>query len=298
MSATTLRTRGGESPALARFHPLVREWFTRAFPAPTPAQERGWPPIADGEHSLILAPTGSGKTLAAFLWGLNGIVEDRLAGRQPSRLLYLSPLKALNYDVERNLRGPLAGIAAAAALQGLEAPEVSVAVRTGDTPQRDRQRMLRTPPDILITTPESLYLLLTSRGEEILAGIRAVIVDEIHAVAGTKRGTHLALSLERLDRWWPGRGRPPAHRPLGHPAAAGRDRALPGRPGRRGPPAPGVDRRRREREGARPERRRAGGGHARAGPAAGRGGRSHRGAGRRGPPALHLAGDVPASCWS
>ena len=134
MSATTLRTRGGESPALARFHPLVREWFTRAFPAPTPAQERGWPPIADGEHSLILAPTGSGKTLAAFLWGLNGIVEDRLAGRQPSRLLYLSPLKALNYDVERNLRGPLAGIAAAAALQGLEAPEVSVAVRTGDTP--------------------------------------------------------------------------------------------------------------------------------------------------------------------
>ena len=200
VSATTVRTRGGESPVLARFHPLVREWFARAFPAPTPAQERGWPPIADGEHSLILAPTGSGKTLAAFLWGLNGIVEDRLAGRQPSRLLYLSPLKALNYDVERNLRGPLAGIAAAAALQGLEAPEVSVAVRTGDTPQRDRQRMLRTPPDILITTPESLYLLLTSRGEEILADIRAVIVDEIHAVAGTKRGTHLALSLERLDR--------------------------------------------------------------------------------------------------
>ncbi len=206
MSATTVRTRGGESPALARFHPLVREWFARAFPAPTPAQERGWPPIAAGEHSLILAPTGSGKTLAAFLWGLNGIVEDRLAGRPPSRLLYLSPLKALNYDVERNLRGPLAGIAAAAALRGLEAPEVSVAVRTGDTPQRDRQRMLRTPPDILITTPESLYLLLTSRGEEILAGIRAVIVDEIHAVAGTKRGTHLALSLERLDRLVVGAG--------------------------------------------------------------------------------------------
>ena len=133
-------------------------------------------------------------------------MEDRLAGRQPSRLLYLSPLKALNYDVERNLRGPLAGIAAAAALQGVEAPEVSVAVRTGDTPQRDRQRMLRTPPDILITTPESLYLLLTSRGEDILTDIRAVIVDEIHAVAGTKRGTHLALSLERLDRLVAGAG--------------------------------------------------------------------------------------------
>ena len=200
MSATAAPTRAGESPALPPFHPLVREWFAGAFQAPTPAQERGWPPIAAGEHSLILAPTGSGKTLAAFLWGLNGIVEDRLAGRQPSRLLYLSPLKALNYDVERNLRGPLAGIAAAAALRGLEAPEVSVAVRTGDTPQRDRQRMLRTPPDILITTPESLYLLLTSRGAEILTDIRAVIVDEIHAVAGTKRGTHLALSLERLDR--------------------------------------------------------------------------------------------------
>ena len=174
-------------------------------------------------------------------------MEDRLAGRQPSRLLYLSPLKALNYDVERNLRGPLAGIAAAAALQGLEAPEVSVAVRTGDTPQRDRQRMLRTPPDILITTPESLYLLLTSRGAEILAGIRAVIVDEIHAVAGTKRGAHLALSLERLERLVVDGGREPAaHRPVGHPAAAGRDRALPGRPGRRGPPAPRVDRGRRD----------------------------------------------------
>ena len=196
MSTTT----ASESPALAPFHPLVREWFTRAFPAPTPAQERGWPAIAAGQSSLILAPTGSGKTLAAFLWALNGLVADRLEGRPASRVLYLSPLKALNYDVERNLRGPLAGIASAAERAGLAAPEISVAVRTGDTPQRDRQGMLRTPPDVLITTPESLYLLLTSRGRELLAGVRSVIVDEIHAVAGTKRGAHLALSLERLER--------------------------------------------------------------------------------------------------
>jgi ATP-dependent Lhr-like helicase len=178
----------------------VRDWFTRAFAEPTRAQREGWPPIARGDNTLILAPTGSGKTLAAFLWALDGIVADKLAGREPARLLYLSPLKALNYDVERNLRGPLAGIAANAELAGLEAPEVSVAVRTGDTPQKERQRMLRTPPDILITTPESLYLLLTSRGREMLAGIRSVIVDEIHAVAATKRGAHLALSLERLER--------------------------------------------------------------------------------------------------
>jgi ATP-dependent Lhr-like helicase len=206
MSLTTAPPRGGDTPSLAPFHPLVREWFTRAFEAPTPAQELGWPPISAGRHSLILAPTGSGKTLAAFLWALNGMVEDRLAGRPVSRLLYLSPLKALNYDVERNLRGPLAGIAAGAERAGLAVPEISVAVRTGDTPQRERQRMLRTPPDILITTPESLYLLLTSRGTEILAGIRSVIVDEIHAVAGTKRGTHLALSMERLERLVAGDG--------------------------------------------------------------------------------------------
>jgi ATP-dependent Lhr-like helicase len=185
---------------LAPFHPLVREWFERAFAEPTASQRKGWPPIAAGESTLILAPTGSGKTLTAFLWALNGIFEDKLAGREPARLLYLSPLKALNYDVERNLRGPLAGIAAGAARQGIEAPEISVAVRTGDTPQRERQRMLRSHPDILITTPESLYLLLTSRGTEMLAGIRAVIIDEIHAVAGTKRGAHMALSLERLER--------------------------------------------------------------------------------------------------
>ncbi|WP_217914949.1 Lhr family helicase [Miltoncostaea marina] len=196
---TIAAPREGES-ALAPFHPLVREWFEGAFAEPTVAQRGGWPPIAAGSHSLILAPTGSGKTLAAFLWALNGIVAARVEGRASERLLYLSPLKALNYDVERNLRGPLAGIAAVAERHGLEPPSVSVAVRTGDTPQRERQRMLRTPPDILITTPESLYLLLTSRGVDMLAGIRSVIVDEIHAVAGTKRGAHLALSLERLQR--------------------------------------------------------------------------------------------------
>ncbi|MDX6647460.1 MAG: ATP-dependent helicase Lhr and Lhr-like helicase, partial [Miltoncostaeaceae bacterium] len=185
--------------ALAPFHPLVADWFARAFAAPTPAQSLGWPAIASGAHTLVLAPTGSGKTLAAFLWGLNQLIEERLAGRTETRLLYLSPLKALNYDVERNLRGPLAGLADAARRRGLELPPLSVAVRTGDTPQAERARMLRHHPDILITTPESLYLLLTSRGAEILAGVRFAIVDEVHAVAGTKRGAHLALSLERLE---------------------------------------------------------------------------------------------------
>ena len=187
-------------PALEHFHPVVRDWFGRAFAAPTPAQEQGWPAIADGEHALILAPTGSGKTLAAFLWGLSALLSERLEGRTASRLLYISPLKALNYDVERNLRGPLAGMRAVAAEAGIELPELSVAVRTGDTPQRERARMLRQPPDVLITTPESLFLLLTSRGREILGGVTSVIVDEIHALAGGKRGTHLALSLERLER--------------------------------------------------------------------------------------------------
>jgi ATP-dependent Lhr-like helicase len=184
----------------APFHPLVADWFARAFAGPTDAQRLGWPAIAAGEHALIVAPTGSGKTLAAFLWGLNTLIEERLRGETATRLLYISPLKALNYDVERNLRGPLAGLADAARRRGLELPELSVAVRTGDTPQRDRARMLREPPDILITTPESLYLLLTSRGVEMLHAACTVIVDEIHAVAATKRGAHLALSLERLER--------------------------------------------------------------------------------------------------
>jgi ATP-dependent Lhr-like helicase len=170
---------------LSSFTPAVRDWFERAFEAPTPAQAQAWPAIATGEHVLISAPTGSGKTLAAFLWGL-----DRLS-REPAdhtRLVYVSPLKALAYDVDRNLRAPLRGIGA----------EVSVAIRTGDTPQRERAAMRRTPPDILITTPESLYLILTSQAREMLRGVESVIVDEIHAVASTKRGAHLALSLERL----------------------------------------------------------------------------------------------------
>jgi ATP-dependent Lhr-like helicase len=184
----------------APFHPLVADWFARAFAEPTDAQRLGWPAIAAGEHALIVAPTGSGKTLAAFLWALNTLIEDRLRGESATRLLYISPLKALNYDVERNLRAPLAGLADSARRQGFDLPPLSVAVRTGDTPQKERARMLRDHPDILITTPESLYLLLTSRGTEILEGARTVIVDEIHAVAATKRGAHLALSLERLDR--------------------------------------------------------------------------------------------------
>jgi ATP-dependent Lhr-like helicase len=172
---------------LAPFSPQTRDWFEGTFAAPTPAQELGWPAIATGEHVLIQAPTGSGKTLAAFLYGI-----DRLDA-QPGeglRLLYVSPLKALNYDIERNLRGPLAGLRS----------ELRVAVRTGDTTQKERAAMLREPPDILITTPESLFLLLTSRAREMLKEVRTLIIDEVHAVAGTKRGAHLALSVERLDR--------------------------------------------------------------------------------------------------
>jgi ATP-dependent Lhr-like helicase len=167
--------------------PKTRAWFERAFEAPTPAQELGWPAIARGGHVLIQAPTGSGKTLAAFLLGIDRLTDTPGEGL---RLLYVSPLKALNYDIERNLRSPLAGLGS----------ELSVAVRTGDTPAEERRRMLRTPPDILITTPESLFLLLTSQARETLRGIETVILDEVHAVAGTKRGAHLALSLERLAR--------------------------------------------------------------------------------------------------
>src|SRR6266581_4527103 len=163
-------------------------WFEQAFDAPTPAQVLGWPAIASGQHTLIQAPTGSGKTLAAFLYGIDRLTEEG-AGRG-LRLIYVSPLKALNYDIERNLRGPLAGLHS----------ELRVGVRTGDTPQKERAAMLRNPPDILITTPESLYLLLTSRARENLKGVRTLILDEVHAVAGSKRGAHLALSVERLER--------------------------------------------------------------------------------------------------
>src|SRR4051794_38918192 len=152
--------------ALAVFSPETRAWFERTFDAPTPAQERGWPAIASGRHTLIQAPTGSGKTLAAFLYGIDRLTASPGDGL---RLLYVSPLKALNYDVERNLRGPLAGLQS----------ELRVAVRTGDTPQKERAQMLRTPPDVLITTPESLFLLLTSQARELLRTVETVIVDEV-----------------------------------------------------------------------------------------------------------------------
>jgi ATP-dependent Lhr-like helicase len=174
---------------LELFSPRTREWFEGAFESPTAAQEQAWPAIASGEHVLISAPTGSGKTLAAFLWAIDQLAAE--PGRDSGRaigLVYVSPLKALSYDIDRNLRAPLRGIGT----------ELKVAVRTGDTPQRERQAMLREPPDILITTPESLYLMLTSRAQGLFAGARWCIVDEIHAVAATKRGAHLALTLERL----------------------------------------------------------------------------------------------------
>ena len=175
---------------LSTFTPRVREWFESAFAEPTPAQRQAWPAIASGGHVLLSAPTGSGKTLAAFLWGLDRLAAEPLPeGERRTRLVYVSPLKALSYDIERNLRAPLRGIDA-----GIE-----VAIRTGDTPQRERAAMRRRPPDVLITTPESLYLILTSQAREMLTGAEAVIVDEIHAVASTKRGSHLALTLERLD---------------------------------------------------------------------------------------------------
>ena len=183
------------------FSPATRAWFDASFAGPTPAQSGAWEAVARGDHALVVAPTGSGKTLAAFLWSL-----DRLAAAPPPaqrsrrcRVLYVSPLKALAVDVQRNLRAPLHGIRAAAERLGLPKPEVTVGVRTGDTPAEERRSFARRPPDILITTPESLFLLLTSQAREALRGVETVIVDEVHAVAGTKRGAHLALSLERLD---------------------------------------------------------------------------------------------------
>ncbi len=186
--------------ALALFHPAVREWFEAVFAGATTAQAAGWPAIARGESTLILAPTGSGKTLAAFLWCINRLMfspEPEPAKR--CRILYISPIKALAVDVERNLRSPLIGIAQAAQRDGVKFHEPSIAIRTGDTPAAERARFARHPADILITTPESLYLLLTSNARAALASIETVIIDEIHALVPTKRGSHLALSLERLE---------------------------------------------------------------------------------------------------
>jgi ATP-dependent helicase Lhr and Lhr-like helicase len=188
--------------SLSRFSPLTRGWFEGAFAEPTPAQEQGWEAISEGQNTLILAPTGSGKTLAAFLWVIDRLLAQGTAPpeKERCRVLYVSPLKALTYDVDRNLRAPLAGIALQGERTGQDVPTLRTATRTGDTPAGDRRDIVRHPPDILITTPESLYLMLTSSAHEILKSVEYVIVDEIHAVAGTKRGAHLALSLERLER--------------------------------------------------------------------------------------------------
>ena len=194
--------------ALDGFSPATRAWFERAFAEPTRAQAGAWRAIGKGEDTLVVAPTGSGKTLAAFLWAI-----DKLAAAPPPedpklrcRVLYVSPLKALAVDIERNLRAPLTGIRHAAHRLGLPEPDIRVGVRTGDTAAEDRRKLVTKPPDILITTPESLFLLLTSQARETLRGVETVILDEVHAVAGNKRGAHLALSLERLDALRGGQG--------------------------------------------------------------------------------------------
>ncbi len=210
--------------SLDRFGAATRAWFDAAFAAPTPAQDAAWDAIATGRHALVIAPTGSGKTLAAFLSALDSLLDGERSGTVPdgtakgrrrpaggtaeaaprgTKVLYVSPLKALAVDVERNLRTPLVGIRHAGTRLGLEMPEVSVGIRSGDTTPAERRRLATRPPDILITTPESLFLMLTSQAREALRGVETVIVDEVHAVAGTKRGAHLALSLERLDALLP-----------------------------------------------------------------------------------------------
>ncbi|KIC69794.1 DEAD/DEAH box helicase [Pseudarthrobacter phenanthrenivorans] len=206
---------------MGQFSRPTRDWFLGAFTAPTPAQAGAWNAISSGSHALVVAPTGSGKTLAAFLWALDRLLDHASrapeateaqapvkgkrarAPKRKTRVLYISPLKALGVDVERNLRAPLIGITQTAKRLGLPAPLITVGVRSGDTPAADRRTLLTNPPDILITTPESLFLMLTSRARETLTEVDTIIIDEVHAVAGTKRGAHLAVSLERLDALLP-----------------------------------------------------------------------------------------------
>ena len=220
---------------LGCFSPVTRDWFTAAFNEPTPAQAQAWAAIAGGSSTLVIAPTGSGKTLAAFLWALDRLASDP-APADPKlrcRVLYSSPLKALAVDIERNLRAPLTGLRQTAQRRGLPEPRIEVAVRTGDTAADERRRLASKPPDILITTPESLFLLLTSKAREVLRGVDTVILDEVHAIAGNKRGAHLALSLERLDALRAPAPAPPSgsgyRPPSGPPKRWLRSSAAPGR---------------------------------------------------------------------
>src|SRR5512135_295188 len=185
--------------SLERFHPLISRWFRERVGTPTEVQEKAWPAIAEGRHVLVTAPTGCGKTLAAFLWSMNQLIIGAWGAKNAPSVLYISPLKSLNNDVQRNVIQPLAELKLVFEQAGQPFPEIAVLTRSGDTPGEERRRMLRRPPQILITTPESLNLLLTSRGgSSLLTGLSTVILDEIHAVAGTKRGTHLMTAVERL----------------------------------------------------------------------------------------------------
>ena len=238
------REDGGMSNVLERFGPATQDWFRGAFAEPTPAQLGAWDAISHGRHALVVAPTGSGKTLSAFLWAIDRVFREKdaappaAAGNRapaarrravetasPTRILYISPLKALGVDVERNLRSPLVGIGQSARRLGITVPGVTVGVRSGDTTSSDRRKLVAAPPDILITTPESLYLMLTSQAGETLKHVHTVIIDEVHAVAATKRGAHLAVSLERLDALLETAG--PAHRPVGDGAPDRRGRPVP-----------------------------------------------------------------------